>query len=141
MRSTFQLKSAATALGLLAAAGMCPAQVPSLDQARQIITDLQVQNQTLQRSLAEANRGEKQATEQLTQVRERLEALGKNLLDGGDDRLIQAAADSIPEGPSAAAMRALVWQESERLVPRAACSQYREQAQSAAAPTRQTVAA
>ena len=39
------------------------------------------------------NRGEKQATEQLAQVRERLEALGKNLLDGGDDRLIQAAAD------------------------------------------------
>jgi geranylgeranyl diphosphate synthase type II len=59
------------------------------------------------------------------------------------ESLIQAAADSIPEGPSAAAMRALVWQESERLVPRAACSQYREQAQaqSAAAPTRQTAAA
>ena len=36
---------------------------------------------------------QKQATEQLTQVRERLEALGKNLLDGGDERLVQAAAD------------------------------------------------
>ena len=37
--------------------------------------------------------GKKQATEQLDQVRVRLSALGKNLLDGGDDRLIQAAAD------------------------------------------------
>ena len=54
---------------------------------------MQEQNQTLRRSLTESNRNEKQATEQLAQVRERLEALGKNLLDGGDDRLIQAAAD------------------------------------------------
>ena len=37
--------------------------------------------------------GKNKPTEQLAQVRDRLEALGKNLLDGGDDRLIQAAAD------------------------------------------------
>jgi hypothetical protein len=73
---------------------MCAAQAPA-DPAelQEIIIDLQEKNQALQRSLAEANRGEKQATEQLTQVRERLEALGKNLLDGGDDRLVQAASD------------------------------------------------
>jgi hypothetical protein len=94
MRSTFHSKALAAALsGLLVSAGMCAAQNASPEQLQQIVVDLQEQNQTLQRSLAEANRGEKQATEQLNQVRERLEALGKNLLDGGDDRLIQAAAD------------------------------------------------
>ena len=89
----FHSNALAAALGLLAGAGMCPAQTPNPAQLRQLVSELQTQNQTLQRSLAEANRGEKQATEQLAQVRERLEVLGKNLLDGGDDRLIQAAAD------------------------------------------------
>jgi geranylgeranyl diphosphate synthase type II len=42
------------------------------------------------------------------------------------ESLIQAASDSIPEGPNAKSMRALVMQESERLVPRAACNAYRE---------------
>jgi len=93
MRTAFHSIALATALGSLATAGMCRAQNASSEQLQQIIIDLQEQNQTLQRSLAEANRGEKQAAEQLNQVRERLEALGKNLLDGGDDRLIQAAAD------------------------------------------------
>jgi flagellar basal body-associated protein FliL len=93
MRSTFHSKALAAALGLLAGGGMCGAQAPDMAQLQQTVIGLQEQNQTLQRSLAEANRGEKQATEQLSQVRERLEALGKNLLDGGDDRLIQAAAD------------------------------------------------
>ncbi|MEI6178487.1 MAG: hypothetical protein WCS43_16470 [Verrucomicrobiota bacterium] len=93
MRTAFHSIALAAALGSLATAGMCRAQNARPEQLQQIIIDLQEQNQTLQRSLAEANRGEKQATEQLNQVRERLEALGKNLLDGGDDRLIQAAAD------------------------------------------------
>jgi len=93
MRFTRHSKAAAALLGLLATAGMCPAQVPDARQLQQVIIELQAQNQNLQRSLAEANRGEKLASEQLAQVRERLEALGKNLLDGGDDRLIQAAAD------------------------------------------------
>jgi hypothetical protein len=94
MLPTFQFKAVAAALGLAAAAGTCSAQAPA-DPAelQEIIIDLQEQNQALQRSLAEANREEKQATEQLAQVRERLEALGKNLLDGGDDRLVQAASD------------------------------------------------
>ena len=93
MRSTFHSKSLAAAFGLLASVGMCAAQTPDAAKLQQIIIDLQQQNQALQRSLAEANRGEKQSSEQLAQVRERLEALGKNLLDGGDDRLIQAASD------------------------------------------------
>ena len=95
MRSTFHAPVFAAALdGWLVGGGMCPAQAPPKpQQLQQPVSELQAQNQTLQRSLAEANRGEKQASEQLAQVRVRLEALGKNLLDGGDDRLIQAAAD------------------------------------------------
>jgi hypothetical protein len=94
MRSTFHLKALAAALGLLAGAGMCVAQAPTAEEYQEIIATLQEQNKTLQRSLAESNRGEKEATEQLTQVRLRLNALGKNLLDGGDDRAVQAAADN-----------------------------------------------
>ena len=93
MRSTFHFQAFATAFGSLVFAGMCPGQAPSSGELQEIIVDLQEQNQTLQHSLTEANRGEKQASEQLAQVRERLEALGKNLLDGGDDRLVLAAAD------------------------------------------------
>ncbi len=93
MRSTFHLNALVAALGLSAAAEVCVAQAPTAEEYQEIITTLQEQNKTLQRSLAEANSGEKQASEQLAQVRERLEALGKNLLDGGDDRLVQAAAD------------------------------------------------
>ncbi len=93
MRSTIHIKALAAALGLLVSAGMCVAQAPTAEEYQEIISTLQEQNKTLTRSLVEANNGEKQASEQLAQVRERLEALGKNLLDGGDDRLVQAAAD------------------------------------------------
>jgi hypothetical protein len=93
MRSTFHLKAFAAALGLLASAGMGVAQAPTAEELQEIVTTLQEQNKTLQRSLAEANSGEKQASGQLAQVRLRLNALGKNLLDGGDDRLVQAAGD------------------------------------------------
>lgn len=93
MRSTLHLQAFAAALGLLAGAEMGVAQATTAGEYQDIIATLQEQNKTLHRSLAEANSGEKQASEQLAQVRERLEALGKNLLDGGNDRLIQAAAD------------------------------------------------
>ncbi len=93
MRSAFHRHAAAAAFGLLAVAGVCRGQAPNADQLRAMVDDLQQQNVALQRSLTEANRGEKQASEQLTQVRQQLQALGKNLLDGGNDRLVQAAAD------------------------------------------------
>ena len=93
MRCSFHSQVLAAAIALLASAGMGLAQAPNPEKLQQIIIELQQQNQALHHSLAEANRGEKQAVEQLAQVRERLEALGKNLLDGGDDRLIQAASD------------------------------------------------
>jgi hypothetical protein len=94
MRSTIHFKALAAALGLLASAEMCVAQAPTAAEYQEIIATLQDQNKNLQRSLAEANSGEKEASEQLAQVRLRLNALGKNLLDGGDDRLIQGAADN-----------------------------------------------
>jgi len=93
MRPLLHSKTAAAAFGLLASAGLCFGQAVDADQLQAEITRLQQQNHNLQRSLAESNRAEKDATEQLAQVRTRLEALGKNLLDGGDERLIQAAAD------------------------------------------------
>ena len=93
MRPILHLQATAAALGLLAVAGVCRAQAPTAQEYQEIIAELQEQNRNLQSSLAEANRGEKQASEQLSQVRVRLAALGKNLLDGGDDRLVQAAAD------------------------------------------------
>jgi hypothetical protein len=86
MVSTFQLPVFAAAFGLLVAPAVAQGRTPTVEE-------LQEQNRSLQHALAEANKGEKQASEQLAQVRERLEALGKNLLDGGNDRLIQAAAD------------------------------------------------
>jgi exonuclease VII small subunit len=93
MRSSIHLKALASALGFLVAAELCVAGAPTAEELQEVVTELQSQNQTLQRSLTEANRGEKMATEQLTQVRQRLEALGKNLLDGGNDRIVQAASD------------------------------------------------
>lgn len=93
MRASFHHVASATALGLLAGGGVSRAQGADPMQLQEIIIELQERNQALERSLVEANRGEREAAEQLARVRERLEALGKNLLDGGDDRLIQAAAD------------------------------------------------
>lgn len=86
-------RNLATGLCLLVAAAWCPAQTAGEMRLQETLVELRSQNRALQQSLAEANRAEKLATEQLTQIRERLEALGKNLLDGGDDRLVQAAAD------------------------------------------------
>ena len=93
MSISFHFPTFAAAFGSLVMAGMCVGQAPTAEEFQEIITELQEQNQALERSLVEANKGEKQATEQLSQVRLRLEALGKNLLDGGDDRLIQAASN------------------------------------------------
>ncbi|MDP4623971.1 MAG: hypothetical protein NWT08_02415 [Akkermansiaceae bacterium] len=84
-------RSYAAALGLLAMVVPCQAQ-DNVD-LQKLVSDLQEKNRTLELSLVEANKAEKESTEQLTKVRVGLEALGKNLLDGGDDRLIQAAAD------------------------------------------------
>ncbi|WP_411827024.1 hypothetical protein [Luteolibacter sp. AS25] len=84
----------AAAFGLLAMVVPCTGQDKvSVTELESLVADLEEQNRSLQIALVESNKAEKKSTEQLNQVRERLEALGKNLLDGGDDRLIQAAAD------------------------------------------------
>ncbi len=95
MSSIFHPRSFAAALGLLAMAVPCEGQEETVNVAKlqDLVVELRDQNRTLEQALVEANKAEKASTDQLNQVRERLEALGKNLLDGGDDRLIQAAAD------------------------------------------------
>lgn len=93
MFPTFHTRPLAAALGLLALVVPCQGQEVSTDELQGVIAELREQNRNLQLAIVEANKAEKKSTEQLNQVRERLEALGKNLLDGGDDRLIQAAAD------------------------------------------------
>ena len=92
MRSCIQIiQASAAAFGLLAMAAMCPAQ--DVDALKKEVALLKQQNKNLQSSLTEANRSQRETSEQLEQVRTRLAALGKNLLDGGNDRLIRAAAD------------------------------------------------
>ncbi len=93
MSSICHPRNLAAALGLLVMVAPCQGQEVSNERLQELVSDLQGQNRSLQQSLVESNKAEKKSTEQLNQVRERLEALGKNLLDGGDDRLIQAAAD------------------------------------------------
>ncbi|MEP2776509.1 MAG: hypothetical protein ABJQ29_10175 [Luteolibacter sp.] len=91
MSSICHPRAYAAAFGLLAMAVPCQAQDNA--ELQSLVSDLKEENRTLRFSLVEANKAEKESTEQLTKVRVGLEALGKNLLDGGDDRLIQAAAD------------------------------------------------
>ena len=95
MSSSFNTRSFAAALGLLAMVVPCEGQEDAANVAKlqDLVLDLREENQALQRALIEANKAEKASSNQLSQVRQRLEALGKNLLDGGDDRLIQAATD------------------------------------------------
>lgn len=83
----------ASAIGLLVTVAVCPAQGAKHAELESEIALLKQQNKNLKLSLTEANRSQREAREQLAQVRTRLAALGKNLLDGGSDRLIRAAAD------------------------------------------------
>lgn len=56
---------------------------------------LRVQNKTLQQSLIETNRREKESAEALAKIKIRLEALGKNLIDGDDDRQVEAVTNYV----------------------------------------------
>lgn len=84
---------AAATFVLLAGMGVCNAQESSNADLQRELAKLRERNRTLEKALVESNRAEKEASEQLAQVRTRLEALGKNLLEGGDERLIQATSD------------------------------------------------
>jgi hypothetical protein len=69
------------------------AAISEADTLRAEIAKLRKQNENLSSAVIDAKRGEQEAAEQLAEVKKRLEALGKILLDGGDDRLVQAAAE------------------------------------------------
>ena len=84
---------AATVSGLFAGAWTCAAQGTDSAELRALVEDLRRQNQALEKSLVEANRAEKEASGQLARVRLQLEALGRDLLDGGESRMVEAAAD------------------------------------------------
>jgi hypothetical protein len=84
---------AAAVLGLSAGAWTCAAQTTDVAALEATVEALRERNESLEKSLVEANRAEKEASEQLARVRLRLEALGRDLLDGGDDRLVQANAN------------------------------------------------
>ena len=84
---------AATVFGLSAGAWTCAAQGTDAEDLQGLVKDLRRQNETLEKSLVQANRAEKEASEQLARVRLQLEALGRDLLEGGEDRLVQATAD------------------------------------------------
>lgn len=74
--------------------GVCAAQGGGRDDLEAIITDLRIENRSLQEALVSANRAEKQASEQLASVRATLDALGGGLLDGGEQDLVDAQADN-----------------------------------------------
>lgn len=69
------------------------AETQSNQELQETINKLQERNAALVKSLAEANQAEKKATEELSQIKLRLDALGKDLLVGGNERLVQAASD------------------------------------------------
>jgi septal ring factor EnvC (AmiA/AmiB activator) len=86
---------AALAAAVLGCAAPAWCASPAADPAalEQRITTLEEQNATLRDSLVESRRREHECAETLASIRTRLEALGHNLFNAGDDRLVQAAAD------------------------------------------------
>jgi hypothetical protein len=83
---------AAAVFGLSAGAWTCAAQGTDVALQDKLI-EQEAKIKSLEKALTESNRAEKLATEEKNQVKLRLEALGRDLLDGGDDRLVQANAD------------------------------------------------
>ena len=57
------------------------------------VQNLQRENAVLKESLIASNLAEESSAQALSDIRLRLEALGKNLFDGGDERLLQAVKD------------------------------------------------
>jgi hypothetical protein len=84
---------AAAVFGLSAGAWTCAAQESDAAALQATVEALRVRNEALEKAIVQANRAEQQASEQLATVKLRLEALGRDLLDGGDDRLVQANAN------------------------------------------------
>ena len=81
-------------LSTLMVAGLMPwcgaEEVDESKQLRQENAQLRLQVGSLQESLVEANRREKESAEALVRIRIRLQALGKDLISGGDERTVEA---------------------------------------------------
>jgi len=78
---------------LAAGAGVFVAGAQELDELARFKAEnarLKIQNASLQKSLVEANRREKEAAEALVKIKVRLQALGKDLLSDGDERTVEA---------------------------------------------------
>lgn len=84
-----------TIVSIVAVAFCCADETPNSEVAalRFELAKQRQQYSVLAATVLDAKKGEQLANEQLASVRQRLEAWGKNLLDGGDERLVQAAAD------------------------------------------------
>ena len=65
-------------------------EADELRQLRQDNARMQLQVASLQESLVAANRREKESAEALVKIRIRLQALGKDLISGGDERTVEA---------------------------------------------------
>jgi hypothetical protein len=86
------------AAALLGMAGLGVAVVRGQDEpARLMAENAQLKRQLagLQASLIEANQREKDSAEALAQIKLRLEALGKDLIDGGENRTVEAASNMV----------------------------------------------
>ncbi len=86
----------AAALTGMASAGMAQPQAGEAARIASMehqVAQLKRQNAVLGESLVAANQREKESADSLARIRLRLEALGKNLIDGGDERLVQAVSD------------------------------------------------
>ena len=78
---------------LAAGAGFSVAGGQELDDLTRLQAEnarLKIRNGSLQESLVEANRREKESAEALVKIKVRLQALGKDLLSDGDERTVEA---------------------------------------------------
>ena len=85
------------AAALLGTAGMGVAHPHAADgqlaKLQEEVLRLKRVNTGLSESLVAANQREKESADALARIRLRLEALGENLIDGGDDRLVDAVTN------------------------------------------------
>ena len=88
---TASFKSTLSTLVVAGWVSWCGAEeLDELDELRKENARLQLQVGSLQESLVEANRREKESAEALVRIRIRLQALGKDLISGGDERTVEA---------------------------------------------------
>ena len=87
------LAAALAGCAVAGAAGGRDHQPPEVARLEAELDGLRRQNAVLRQELVAANQREQDAAEALSRIKLRLEALGKNLIDGGDDRLVQAVSD------------------------------------------------